>query len=186
MNVTSILHLHEIGGKKNQEDYLWPEAGAATVKDRVFIVCDGVGGSENGEVAARVISSEVGKALESADAKPMSEEYLAELIGKAKESLMFHATRDVLGYEMATTFSMLYLEDSRAFMGWCGDSRVYHVRNGKVLYKTEDHSLVNSLVKSGEITEEEALTHPRRNIILKAIKADYEPVEVEGHWIEDI
>jgi protein phosphatase len=99
---------------------------------------------------------------------------------------MEYAENRELSTDMATTFSLLALFEEKAFIAWCGDSRVYHIRDGEILYKTADHSLVGTLVKSGEITEEEALAHPQKNIILRAVKLEDEPVEAESHVIEDL
>ena len=186
MKLSNIYYLHEIGGKKNQEDYIWPPAGAATGSDRIFIVSDGVGGAENGELASRLISECMGAALQQIPAAHLNSEAINNLLKTAQHKLVDYARERSLNEDMATTFSLLVLNGSRAFISWCGDSRVYHIRNGKILYKTSDHSLVNTLVKSGEITEAEAAAHPQKNIILKAIRADYSPIEAEAIWVNNI
>ena len=186
MNLTNIYYLHEIGEKRNQEDYIWPVEGKATPQGKVFIVCDGVGGSENGEVAARIIAESMGAALSNDKGHKISLEYINELLDRAQKELVLYARTNQLNNDMATTFSLLVLLDNKAYIVWCGDSRVYHIRDGEVLFKTEDHSLVSTLVKSGELTEEEAMQHPRKNVILKAIKADGSPIGAEGHWIESV
>lgn len=186
MDLTHIYFLQEIGEKSNQEDYIWPLAGSASLHDKVFIVCDGVGGSENGEIASRIISEYVGNAILKLDKPEMSGAVINELLLKARQVLVQYAVDNGLNTDMGTTFTLLVLSADKAFIAWCGDSRIYHIRNGEILYKTADHSLVNSLVKSGEITEEEALIHPRRNLILRAIKADETSVEADYHFIENL
>jgi PPM family protein phosphatase len=186
MEITNIYYLHEIGGKKNQEDYLWPVPGSASTGDRIFIVCDGVGGSEKGEVASRIVSESVGNALLKSPPGSISLVLVNQLLNEAQVKLAEYAKTHGLSLDMATTFSLLYFTARKAFISWCGDSRVYHLRKGAILFKTDDHSLVNSLVRSGEITEEEARVHPQKNLILKAIRADNGQAEAEGHWIEDI
>lgn len=186
MNLTNIYFLHEIGGKRNQEDYIWPPAGAATLQDKVFIVCDGVGGSENGEVASRIVAEWVGNAIGRLQQQVMSATRVNELLRQAKHELVQHAARNRMNSNMATTFTLLALSDKKAFVAWCGDSRVYQIRKGRIIYRTSDHSLVNSLVKSGEITEQEARRHPQKNIILRAIKADESPIEADSGVIEDV
>jgi PPM family protein phosphatase len=186
MQLSHIDYLYEIGGKKNQEDYIWPVSGAANPDSRVFIVCDGVGGSENGEIASRIISESMGAALKDIPVANITDQLIHERLTAAKRGLADYARTHQLSPDMATTFSLLVLGDTKSFIAWCGDSRVYHLRNGAVLYKTSDHSLVNTLLKKGEISEAEALSHPQKNVILKAIKADDSPVEVEHQWIGDI
>jgi protein phosphatase len=116
----------------------------------------------------------------------MSTTGINELLIEARTKLMEFAARNRLNEEMATTFSLLLMYPEKAFIAWCGDTRVYHLRAGKILFKTEDHSLVNALKKEGEITEEEARLHPQKNIILRAIKADGSPIDADSHWIEEL
>jgi serine/threonine protein phosphatase PrpC len=186
MNLSNIYYLSEIGGKKNQEDYIWPLPGTATLQDRIFIVCDGVGGSESGEIASKIIAESVGNALTRIPVANISAAQINKELAAAKQKLVDYARVHRLSSEMATTFCMLVLSEQKSFISWSGDSRVYHFRNGEVIYKTSDHSLVNMLVNKGEISEEDALSHPQRNIILKAIKADDSPVEIEDNSITDI
>lgn len=186
MNLSSIYYLHEIGGKKTQEDYIWPQPGTATAKDSIFIVCDGVGGSENGEIASRIVAEFASNTLTKIPADALSTETINTLLAKAQQKLVDYARAHGLNSDMATTFCLLVLTNRGAFIAWCGDSRVYHIRNGMVLYKTSDHSLVNTLIKKGELTEDEASNHPQKNVILKAIKADYSPIEAEAKWITEI
>jgi serine/threonine protein phosphatase PrpC len=186
MDLVGIYHLYEIGGKKNQEDYIWPIPGRATLDDRIFIVCDGVGGSENGEIASRLISEFIAGKVGNYSEEEMSSALINELLEEGRRNLMKYASEQRLNDDMATTFSLLVLYEKRAFIAWCGDTRVYHLRHGNVLYKTEDHSLVNALVKEGEITNEEARLHPQKNIILRAIKADGSPIDAEGYWVDEV
>ncbi|MEO8771058.1 MAG: protein phosphatase 2C domain-containing protein [Ferruginibacter sp.] len=186
MDLAQIYFLFEIGGKTNQEDFIWPPAGSGSLHDNVFIVCDGVGGSENGEIASRIISESVGQAILNMQKREMSGAIVNRLLSEAKQVLVHYAQENELSTDMATTFTVLVLSEGKAFVAWCGDSRVYHIRNGEILYRTTDHSLVNSLVKSGEITEEEALTHSKKNIILRAIRADDSLVEADYHFIEHV
>jgi PPM family protein phosphatase len=186
MDLVGIYHLYEIGGKKNQEDYIWPTPGNATLNDRIFIVCDGVGGSENGEIASRLISEFIARQVVNYSEAEMSSALINELLEEGRRKLMKYAADQGLNDDMATTFSLLILYDQRAFIAWCGDTRVYHLRHGIALYKTEDHSLVNTLVKEGEITDEEARLHPQKNIILRAINADGSPIDAEGHWVDEV
>ena len=186
MTLTHIYYLHEIGSKKNQEDYLWPVPGTASPDDRIFIVCDGVGGSENGEVASRIVSESVGTSLLKAGSADVGVPLINRLLEDARQKLVDYASLHSLNTDMATTFTLLWINEKSAFVAWCGDSRVYQIRSGQILYRTEDHSLVSSLVRSGELTEAEAREHPQKNLLLKAVKADDTTAEAEGGWIEDI
>jgi protein phosphatase len=186
MRLTNIYYLNEIGSKKNQEDYIWPQPGKATLQDKIFIVCDGVGGSENGELASMIVAESLANSLETALHSELLIGTVDEIVSEAKDNLVDYVISQGLNTDMATTFSFLAFLPNKAFAAWCGDSRIYQIRDGKTIYKTLDHSLVNTLVKKGEITEEDARSHPQKNIILKAVKADDTPVEYEYHWIEDV
>jgi PPM family protein phosphatase len=186
MEVSNIYYLHEIGSKKNQEDYIWPVPGTASPEDRIFIVCDGVGGSEKGEVASRIVAESVGNALLKLPGTSVNLALVNQLLNDAQLKLIEYAKTQGLSSDMATTFCLMLFTNKKVFISWCGDSRVYQLRKGEILFKTDDHSLVHTLVKSGEITEEEAKVHPQKNMILKAIRADDTHPEADGHWIEDI
>jgi len=149
-------------------------------------VCDGVGGSERGEVASKVVSESVGEALKKMPAESVNIAYINQLLNDAQVKLIKYANSLGGALDMATTFSLILLTDDKVFVAWCGDTRIYHLRKGRPVFKSEDHSLVNSLVKAGEITEDEARVHPQKNMILKAIRADDGEAEAEGLWITDI
>ncbi|MEP6750340.1 MAG: protein phosphatase 2C domain-containing protein [Bacteroidota bacterium] len=182
MILAKFYYLNETGSKKNQEDFIWPAPRTVGKDNKIFIVCDGVGGSSKGEIASRLVAEYMGNALSKADISLLSIERINTLLEEARNVLKEYARTRQTGTDMATTFTLLALHADRAFIAWCGDSRVYHFRSGKVLYKTEDHSLVNSLVKAGEISETDAIVHPQKNVILKAIKADSPSIEAEGGW----
>ncbi len=186
MNLSEIYYLHEIGGKKNQEDYIWPVPGTASPDDKIFIVCDGVGGSENGEIASKIVAQSVGTALLKSANREIDIPFINQLLSDARQKLIDYARLHQMSTHMATTFSLLLFIDEKAFISWCGDSRVYHIRQGEILYKTEDHSLVSTLVKSGEITAEDARDHPQKNMLLRAVNADEPDPEADGHWTEEV
>jgi serine/threonine protein phosphatase PrpC len=186
MQFSDIYSIHEVGRKKNQEDYLWPTPGSSNGNDNCFIVCDGVGGSDNGEVASKVVAEYIGNAMKQVKPDELTIQKVSDLLYTAQQELIRHANENKLNTDMATTFSMCAMAESRALLVWCGDSRIYHLRNGETLYKTQDHSLVGMLLRNGDITEDEAAVHPRKNVILRAIKADNSPINAEGYWIDDL
>jgi protein phosphatase len=186
MQIMQIDHLYEIGARKNMEDYLWPIPGAGSGEDRIFIVCDGVGGSDNGEVASRFVAEWVGRSLSTMPATSIGLPLVNELLEGARARLVELASLNGYATDMATTLALLALVGDRAFIAWCGDSRVYHLRGERILFRTDDHSFVHSLIRQGELTETEAREHPQRSLLLNAIRADDAQPEAEGHWISDI
>lgn len=187
----------EIGRKDNQEDFLWPNPATITTENRVFVMCDGVGGQECGEVASQTAATALGTYLtehypiDGAMTKADFEEalsYAYDEMDKADNG----AVR-----KMGTTMTCLVLHRGGALVAHIGDSRIYHVRpslaskEGRtgIIYQSADHSLVNDLLRAGEITEEEAVNFPQKNVITRAMqphlerryKADiYEIDDVQG------
>lgn len=153
----------EIGRvRRNNED-----AGYAS-RD-LLVVADGMGGHEAGELAsAATVASVVAATAESsaadavldllADAVITSGEHIADVVA---------SNRDLAG--MGTTLTALALRGDRIAIAHVGDSRAYVYSNGQLHQMTKDHTFVQTLVDSGEITKEQAAVHPRRNLMMRAI-----------------
>jgi protein phosphatase len=86
---------------------------------------------------------------------------------------------------MASTLTLLAIHEGGITVAHVGDSRVYHIRDGQILYKTTDHSLVNQLLEQEIITPEEAIGHPQRNVIVRAMQAERK-VKADVQLITDI
>jgi PPM family protein phosphatase len=170
INPESIYYLFEVGQKIKQEDYIWPVPGKASENDRVYIVCDGAGSFDNGGVASKLICQFMaGNVLKFGEHK-MSRELIDRLLMEARDRLILYAREYRLDTDLTTTFSMLILYDQKVFMSWCGDSRIYHLRGGEILFKTEDNSRVSE---------------PTKNVtISRGIKADSSPIYAETKWID--
>lgn len=183
----------EIGQKENQEDALYPPRELADAGQRVFVLCDGMGGHAHGEVASQCVAHTVGSYVEEALGNMAAEalqpsmpcpmrqmrEFFDEALEKAYAELdrRDDAARDEArsGATMGTTLTFLGICSDGLLAVHIGDSRIYQFRPGKgVVFHTRDHSLVSELVLAGEITEEEARTHPRRNVITRAVQPHQE------------
>ena len=181
-----IEYLHQQGKRKNIEDSLFPSPGSARSSDRVFIVCDGVGGEQKGEVASQMVCSHMGRVLSAVKPETVSAAFLHQVASGAVADLQAYAKENPDAENMSTTLTLCHFQNGGVWVAWCGDSRVYHLRNGIVLWKTKDHSLVQQLVDAGEITEEEALNHPRKNIILRSLSAASDKAPIETYFISDL
>lgn len=175
MKINQPLSLNEQGRRGNQEDNIWPAVGMASESSRTFAVCDGMGGHEAGEVASNAVCTAMGQFVATHPDGPTSPEEAEEAIRGAYEMLDRVDNSDS-SKRMGTTLTLLNLTDSKAICCHIGDSRIYQVRpdaNGSadIVYKSSDHSLVNELVKARIITPEEALTHPRKNVITRAMQS---------------
>ncbi len=162
-----VISIQEIGKRPNQEDSIYPKLGEATDKDRLFILCDGMGGHERGEVASQTVCEAMGGFLKS---KPFSEEVFNQGLEAAYDAL---DSINVAECEKkpGTTMTFLQFHKKGAFIAHIGDSRVYHIRPsiGKILFQTKDHSLVNQLIDLGEMTPIEAKHSQVKNVITRAM-----------------
>ena len=132
----------------------------------LFVVADGMGGAQAGEVASRIAVETFQQGL-GADGSP--EERLAERVHAANAQI-YERSREETGREgMGTTLTAAYLDDSQLAIAHVGDSRAYLFRDGELSRLTQDHSLVNELVQRGKLTEAEAEEHPQRSIITRAL-----------------
>ncbi len=180
--------LHEVGKRKNNEDAIFPQKGHANIRNRLFLVCDGVGGNNKGEVASQLLSHTFAQYFTTAIANHeiLSKSLIQEGIKAAEKAIQNHIVEHPGSEGMASTFTMLYLFDNQAVIAWVGDSRIYHIRPTKgILYRSMDHSIVQELLNAGELTEEEARVHPQRNVLLKAVTGD-KPVKVDMHTITNL
>lgn len=159
----------QLGRRANQEDSRYPDSDAPKDAQPFFVVCDGVGGSEKGEVASRTVCSAFGKALAGRDWSSLfTVTDFEKALDFAFSELKRVSTPENKG--MATTLTFVAFHSGGCFIAHIGDSRVYYVRPGAgIVYRTEDHSLVNALVRAGVITEKEAETHPDRNVITRSV-----------------
>ncbi|WP_334104760.1 PP2C family protein-serine/threonine phosphatase [Leyella stercorea] len=169
-------NLQELGQRTNQEDSLFPALGKSTSDDRLFVLCDGMGGHEKGEVASATVCATLSRVILSAwhPGEVLSDELFLQALSAAYDAL--DAKDNGEERKMGTTLTFLCLHASGATVAHIGDSRIYQLRpaskntSARIVFRTQDHSLVNDLVKIGEITEEEAKHHPQKNVITRAMQ----------------
>ncbi|MDR3127000.1 MAG: protein phosphatase 2C domain-containing protein [Tannerellaceae bacterium] len=178
--------ISDAGIRPNNEDAIYPQPETLSGRQRLFIVCDGVGGSEKGEIASALAC----EAIQSYFAAFLEGEATAEFVQKAIRYTETRFDEYIHGHPeaqgMATTLTLLYVGDMYVLAAHVGDSRIYQFREGSIQYRTEDHSLVNSWIKLGKISHEEARNHPRKNVILKAVGGTARPVEAEIQLLYDV
>ncbi len=170
------LAIHELGQRANQEDNIYPQLGKATVADSLFIVCDGMGGHERGEVASSIVCQAIPQFFQQANIsldKILTDDDLRNAIEFAFQQL--DRADDGAMKKMGTTLTLLYMHRGGVTCAHIGDSRIYHIRPlqedcKRILYQSRDHSLVYDLYQSGEITYEEMRTSPQKNIITRAMQ----------------
>lgn len=163
--------IHELGKRDNQEDFIYPAMGDARDEDCLFIVCDGMGGHEHGEVASSTFAKALARFFEGRVSPDvvLADQTLIDGIEFAYSQL--DNVDDGNLKKMGTTLTLLYFHRGGVTAAHIGDSRIYHIRPGKgLLYVSRDHSLVFDLFQSGEITYDEMRTHSSKNVITRAVQ----------------
>lgn len=158
--------------RSNNED-----ACFVMLPDKVYVVADGVGGSNAGEIASRTAVNEVAKyvtenPISAADNKYAIVNYFQDCLDTVNREIfrLSHTYEENSG--MATTAVVVYATNGKAYIVNVGDSRAYLYRNGDLTQLTEDHTYVNTLVKAGILSKEQAETDERKNVITKALGAE--------------
>ena len=151
--------------RKNNEDNFHIDAERG-----VFLVVDGIGGQAAGEEAAKIavecVRERLGRQIGSA------EQRVREAIAIANKEILQQARVHPEWRGMACVLTVAVLENGEAVIGHVGDSRLYFIRAGKIRKITHDHSPVGEREESGELTEEEAMRHPRRNEVFRDVGSE--------------
>jgi protein phosphatase len=144
----------------------------------LFAVADGMGGAQAGEVASHLAVEVLEQGLP--DGGGSVEERLRARVREANARIMQSAQADDARAGMGTTLTVAYVGEDDLTVAHVGDSRLYRLRDGAFERLTDDHSLVEELVRQGKLTPEEADEHPQRSIITRALGAE-EGVEADSH-----
>jgi serine/threonine protein phosphatase PrpC len=146
--------------QRNEDAYL--------VKDALFVVADGMGGHRGGDVASTLAL----ETIESADSGEITLEALVDDIKRANQAVMERGEADRELRGMGTTVTAVIADDGKAHVAHVGDSRAYLLRDGALQQLTEDHTLVQRMVREGRLTEQEAAHHPQRSVLTRALGVD--------------
>ena len=169
-----ISILTDVGQRRtNNQDYANQYKNKAG-KSMVFLA-DGMGGHRAGNIASEMAVTDLGAAWVATEISTINEvrEWFAEYLEKENQQI-HRIGQDEEHKGMGTTLEAVAVIDDQVLFAHVGDSRIGLVRNGEYHQLTSDHSLVNALLKAGQITEEEAAHHPQRNIITQSIGQKYE------------
>lgn len=141
----------------------------------LLAVADGMGGHRAGEIASSIVIRNIGthfKEMGKIGTKEDAVRWLKDAVSEANVEIYKYTAEHPESEGMGTTIVTAILTDEFLLFGNLGDSRGYVLKGGKLHQITTDHTLVNLLVKSGELTEEEAEHHPRKNVLMKALGAN--------------
>jgi len=152
----------------------------------LLIVADGMGGHRAGEVASSIVLTHMGKRfseMSSVGSKLDAINWMKDNISEINREILDHTKTHPEALGMGTTTVMALLTNSYLLFGNIGDSSGFVYKNGKLTKVTHDHTLVNLLVAAGDLTEEEAKYHPKRNVLMKALgsseKAELDVFDVD-------
>ncbi|MBR5688171.1 MAG: serine/threonine-protein phosphatase [Prevotella sp.] len=163
--------IFELGKRSGQEDAIFPAMGAASDLDSLYIVCDGMGGHEKGEVASSTVVNAMAEFLfqNTSPEEPLSDALFNQALEYAYQKLDAIDNGDPK--KPGTTLTFLYFHRHGCTLAHIGDSRIYHIRpeERKVLYRSRDHSVVYDLYLAGEIEYEDMNKQPNKNVITKAM-----------------
>ena len=158
--------------RSNNED-----ACFVLLPDKVYVVADGVGGGNAGEIASRTAVSEIANYVVEHPIANMTNKYaivnyLQSCLDEANSKIFRMANTYKENTGMATTAVIVYAAFGKVFITNVGDSRVYLYRGGHLVQLTDDHTYLNTLVKAGILSKEEAEVDERKNVITKALGAE--------------
>ncbi|MBT8379553.1 MAG: Stp1/IreP family PP2C-type Ser/Thr phosphatase [Ignavibacteria bacterium] len=148
------------------EDYFGSFQGSY---GELLIVCDGMGGHKGGEIASRLSVESIKNHFEKLNNSFNPVKELKSSIQSANHTLMDAAKNDPALNDMGSTVVITLLQDDNAYTANLGDSRIYLCRDGEIKQLTKDHSLVQQMVDSRMISEEEAKHHPQKNVITRSL-----------------
>lgn len=145
--------------QRNEDSYL--------LEEPIYAVADGMGGHIAGDVASATAVDVISDGIRSG--RPKDGSALADLVGRANAAIWEKARSDPALRGMGTTCTLVMIDGDVAHIAHVGDSRAYLLRDGSLRQLTEDHTLVERMVREGRLSAEEAATHPQRSIITRTL-----------------
>lgn len=141
---------------------------------QVFILADGMGGYKGGEIASKLAVESAARYIKSNfSSNLMEKEEILKLVENAVEyanMVVYEKSKEVQELEgMGTTLEICLIYNNKAYIGHVGDSRIYRIRKDVIRKLTKDHSYVQKLIEDKKITREEAKSHPKKNMLTKAL-----------------
>jgi protein phosphatase len=185
------LHLNigncsDVGkAREINEDYFGSFSGRF---GNLLLVCDGMGGHKGGEIASRLAVETISNYFEKLNDSYNISEEINKSLEASNTSIILKAKGDSDLTDMGSTVVLVLVKNGLAYYTSLGDSRIYKIRDGTIQQITKDNSLVQQMVDSNIITEDEAKVHPKKNVITKALGTIdelvpdfYEPIKLQAN-----
>jgi serine/threonine protein phosphatase PrpC len=173
--IKSEAFITDKGKSEINEDTLKCQSG------KFYVVCDGVGGNGNGLLASQLLVESITNTL--SHSKDL---IISDALKEAEKDLDDYKRKNKSTHLMASTLALTQINNSSILIGWVGDSRVYQFRNGKIIYKSTDHTWISDAIKEGSITALEGLFHPEHNRLTRSVKGSSQPTVMEQHLLTDV
>lgn len=152
------------------QDFIYCNDNSIGVLPNLYIVADGMGGHKAGDFASRFCINEFVKEVATITGRTIIGS-MEGAIRHTNEGLLKEAAGNPDLEGMGTTFVAAVISDRSVFVANIGDSRMYLIENGTIRQITEDHSLVEEMIRKGEIERKDAKHHPKKNVIMRALGA---------------
>jgi serine/threonine-protein phosphatase Stp1 len=160
MTFRSVSRTHTGLVRSHNEDALLDRGDVG-----LWAVSDGMGGHSAGDVASGLVVA----AMAELPKDRVGKEGIRQALEAVNDDLLARSSAGGQDRTMGATVTVLGLDGARFFCLWAGDSRLYRLRNGELTQLTRDHRFIQDLIDAGRISEDEARTHPRRNVITRAV-----------------
>lgn len=153
----------------------------------LLVVTDGMGGHKAGEVASQIVVEKVLQELDGIEVELSHEEVFDSLLfalSKADEEVKHRGEEDLKYHGMGATAVLTWVEPHRSIHLYVGDSRFYHIREEEILYRTKDHTVVQTLLEAGRIIEEDIADHPSKHMLLSSLGGvdDKRQLDISPKW----
>ena len=171
--------------EKNQDSYCAIENSFG---DLLAIVADGIGGGKAGEVASGDVVEYCNEVFRNSGPFETAENvvsYIKFHLNKINEKIYYKSLSDTKYFGMGTTVTGIFINKNLSVVFNCGDSRVYGVAGDDLYRLTSDDTLINQMIEKGQVTREQALNHPKRHYLVKAIGI-FKNVECDVHSVKDM
>lgn len=180
-----IAAISRKGERDQNEDFIVP--AEPSEERRVFVVCDGVGGNHQGEIASKIVAESIEYYLNiKTPFLFLNRAYLTKSLRFAEERLSEYIEVHPESKGMASTVVCLEIDQKKAMGFWVGDSKIFHIREQKILFESKDHTLYEELKDQPKTDEKTLENFPFKNYILRAVKGNHHPAQAEFFILNDI
>lgn len=169
------------GKRPCNEDDFYPRNHGE--QSNFFIVTDGVGGHGDGELASKFVIDELANELRKV--QDLSTSQPLRILQEVNYRLKLRA-HEIGNPRMGSTVAFMLGQQQQALIGWVGDSRIYHIRNGEMLFRSKDHSLAELLYENGDLSHEEYINYPMKHIIWQAMGSQMNELQPGIELLPDV